>query len=108
MPVPVTPGNPTQDSGYLQFNVTIASTGVAQQLTTSSIGCSEYILQVPFGGAKIHIGGPGVTTSTGVELDPASSATVTPDGFGDYVDDLKKVWVIGTAATVINVLYRTL
>lgn len=108
MPVPVTPSNPTVDSGYLQFNITLAASGVAQPLTVPTIGCTEYLLQVPFGGAVIHVGGSTVTTSTGMELNPPSGAGITPDAFGDYIDDLKKVYVIGTIGTVVNVLYRTL
>lgn len=108
MPVPITPGNPTTNSGYVQFNVTLAATGVRQKISATTLGCSEYILQLPFGGAPIHIGGPTVTTTTGAELDPPSGAGVTPDSFQDYIDDLSKVYVIGAIGTVINVMYRTL
>lgn len=108
MPVAVTPSNPTTESGYGQFNVTIASSGVRQQLSLTTIACSEYLLQVPFGGASIHIGGSTVTTSTGVQLLPPTAATDTPDSFSDYIDDLKKVYIIGTAGTVVTVTYRTI
>jgi hypothetical protein len=108
MPVAVTPSNPTTESGLAQFNVTIASSGVAQPLSLTTIACSEYLLQVTFGGASIRIGGPTVTTATGVQLLPPTAATDTPDSFGDYIDDLKKVYIIGTAATVVSVTYRTI
>ena len=108
MPVAVTPSNPTQDSGYLQLNVTIVSTGVAQPLSADKLGCSEYMLQVPNGGASIRIGGRSVTVSTGAFLHPPATAAETPDAFSDYIDDLSKVYVIGTSGTVVNCLYRTL
>ena len=108
MPVPVTPGLPTDESGYKQLSVTIAVDATPQPLSLTSIACSEYALQVPFGGNPIHIGGPDVTTSTGIELDPPSAGGITPDTANDYIDNLSKVWIIGTSGTVVNVLYRTL
>lgn len=108
MPVPVTPNLPTNESGYGQFTLTIAATGVAEQLSPTPIACSEFAIQIPFGGNQIHIGGPTVTTSTGIELDPPSAGGITPDTANDYIDNLDKVWVIGTIGTVVNVLYRTL
>lgn len=108
MPLPVTPSNPTVDSGYKQLNVTIAATGVAQPLSITKIACSEFALQIPFGGAKIHVGGKAVLITTGMELDPPIAGNLTPDVLADYIDDLSKVYVIGTIATVVHVLYRTL
>jgi hypothetical protein len=108
MVLPVTPSNPSVNSGYKQLQVTITSSGARQPLSSTTIPCSEYLIQLPTGGATIHIGGSDVTSSTGAELHPPADATTTPDGFQDYIDDLKKVYVIGTAGTIINVTYRTL
>lgn len=108
MPVPITPGVASDESGYKQLTVSIVSTGVAQQLSVTPIACSEYAMQVPFGGNPIHIGGPAVTSSTGIELDPPSAGGITPDTANDYIDNLNKVYIIGTAGTVVNVLYRTI
>jgi len=107
MPVPVTPGVPTDNSGYAQLNIALAATGVAEPLSVTTIACSEYIIQVPFGGNPIRVGGSTVTATTGVALLPPTAANLTPDAFGDYIDDLSKVYIIGTVATVVTVLYRT-
>ncbi len=108
MPVPMFGQNPSVNWAYVNLVVTIAATNVAQPLAASSTPCSEVLLQLdPSAANPVFIGGSGVLITTGTELQPPAVGA-TPDTYQDYVDNLTKVFIVGTMGDKVRVQFRTI
>lgn len=61
-------------------NVTLTNSGTAYQIYGQPLAVTSVTIQADFtNGAKIALGGEGVTSTTGVEIPPGDTATIQAD-----------------------------
>jgi hypothetical protein len=84
----------------IALQVTIASTGVAQQLPANPLGIG-YTFSAPSSNAQSVVAGnsSAVTSSTGYII---SKGTSSP--FVQFQGNTNSLWVVGTAADVISLI----
>ena len=93
----------------MNLKVTIASTGVAQNIADSlpaSVKPNTYVQQMILqnqGANSMHIGDSTTTSTDGLLLSASGSANA--GGFINYGTYLSDWWVVGTAGDVLFVLY---
>jgi hypothetical protein len=95
------------------FKKTIASTGVAQPIQTTSVKCARIWIQSDrANSALVMVGASDVEATTrGIEIPkPTSGAYMPPlvlESNGQNDLDLSQIYIIGTSSDIVNILAYT-